>query len=409
MSKNKSNLVKVPLEQILTDEGIEFKTNRRSVILKNCPDCGRSSHSVWMFRPEEGTNRTGGSCWKCGARFSTYTYFVKSGYEPEEARKILGIGKHSPDLDPDAWVIPDFSITRDEAKDLTNPIIEKSIPDHFHKIRDWPFHPAGKYAKKRGVIGELANELYIDPLSNAVAFPVTSGDVHVGFQRRYVNPTTDMRVKTDSGIPKARSFIKIGSPTQQICVVEGPFDAVAAAWFGYYGICTMGAAVTKAQAQEIAMMAIQQNPDNPIVYIGFDKDDAGEVGARSLARYLDAYGINFFKIKPEGEFKDFNDALILGSGLNWETQEEFLNIDGLLTIQGDWHWSTQTLDGFKFKIGTDYTWEDYKTVKKNNDDRRRANLLKIKQEDPERYKQILEKIAKREKERQRILKIEGLM
>jgi len=406
---NQSNLVKIPLEQILTDEGIEYKTNRRSLILKHCPDCGRSSYSVWMFRPEEGTNRTGGSCWKCGSKFSTYTYFVKSGYEPDDARKTLGIGRHSPDLHPDSWNLPDFNVASEIAEQLVTMTESKPIPDHFMKVRDWPYHPAGKYARSRGIVGELADVIYIDPLSNAVAFPVTSNGIHVGFQRRYVNPINNMKVKTDSGIPKSRSFITVGTPTQQICVVEGPADAVAAAWFGYYGVATMGASVTKSQAQEIAMMAMEQNSDNPIVFIGFDKDDAGEIGARNLARYLDAYGINFFKIKPCGEYKDFGDALIKGSGLDWTTQDVFLNIDGLVELEGHWHWSTQMLEGFRFKIGTDYTWQDFKEVKRNHDDRRRNQLETIKKEDPERHAEIIKKIEQRKKERTRVLKIEGLL
>ena len=67
------------------------------------------------------------------------------------------------------------------------------------------------------------------------------------------------------------------------------------------------------------------------------------------------------------------------------------------------------LEGFRFKIGTDYTWQDFKEVKRNHDDRRRNQLKTIKKEDPERHAEIIKKIEQRKKERTRVLKIEGLL
>lgn len=398
------------LAQVFEEFGIEFRTNARSFILKDCPSCGRSSNTVWMFRPEEeDSTRTGGQCWVCGTRFSTYSYIVEFGHEAREVRRALGIGRHSPDLSPESWVLPDFSIDKNTQLDESLVQADAYIPEHYHKIWDWPNHPASKYARGRGLIGVLGRSAWIDPFTNSVAFSIESQGVHVGFQKRFVDPNAFLKTKTDGNIPRARSFIKFGTLEQPVCVVEGPFDAVAACWFGYYGLCTMGAAITRTQAQEIAMLAYNQCPENPRVYIGLDDDDAGERGARFLARLLDSYGIGFVRLLPEKGYKDFNEALVEGSGLNLFEQEEILNIDGLVREKDEWHWSVPSLDGFRYKVGIDYKWSDFKEDATTRAEKRRKYMERLKREDPEKYKEACKRAEERRAKKQKRFSLEGIL
>lgn len=397
------------LSEVLDKFNVDYKTNRRSFILRYCPACGRNKNTVWMFRPEENTSRTGGQCWVCAHKFSSYTYLTMLGHEPKVVRKEMGIGQFSPDLDPESWRLPDFNGEESTKINQENPILEVTKPLHLMTVWDWPDHAASKYARSRGVCGDLGKLIYIDPISNAVAFPVEADGKLVGFQRRFVSPDAPFKVKTDGNLPKARSFIKIGSPEMPICVVEGPFDAVAAAWFGYYGVCTMGASLSKTQCQEIAIMAFNQNPDNPIVYIGLDNDEAGEIGARNLARLLDAYGVGFKRVLPDADFKDLGDALKEGSKIDFSNQQEFLNIEGPVVEVDEWHWSLKSLEGFKYKIGIDYTWADFKAQADAKAKNRQKYLNRLQKEDPERLKEILEKIKEREEKRTKRLKLEGIL
>lgn len=398
------------LAEVLEAFSIEYKTNARSFIMKDCPSCGRSKNTVWMFRPEGESTRTGGQCWVCGDRFSTYSYIVGFGYDAKEVRKSLGIGRYSPDLNPESWVLPDFSI--EEGATLNENLIaqEAPVPEHFMKVYDWFNHPAAIYARSRGLVDVLGRQAWIDPLTNSVAFAVETQGVRVGFQRRFVDPEAFLKTKTDAGVPRARSFIKFGTIEQPICAVEGPFDAVAACWFGYYGVCTMGSHISRTQAQELAIMAHNQNPENPKVYIGFDKDSAGESGARDLARLLDAFGVTFERVTSTREFHDFSDALTNGSGLDFLTQEEMLNIHGLVEPKPEWHWSSRVLDGFQYKIGIDYTWRDFRDMgdATAGAEKRRKALNKMKSENPGKYRRLTEEAKLKRERRQKRLELEGL-
>jgi DNA primase len=157
----------------------------------------------------------------------------------------------------------------------------------------------------------------------------------VGFQKRFISSDAKIKVHTDANLPKAHTFIKFGHINNPICVVEGPFDAVAAVWYGYYGVATMGAQISSSQAKQIAMMAMEQNPNNPVIYIGLDPDEAGENGACKLARFLDFYGVKYERVVPIIEEEDFNSMLVKHSGLDLENQDNLLTVKGLVESK---HW-----------------------------------------------------------------------
>jgi 5S rRNA maturation endonuclease (ribonuclease M5) len=333
--------------------GVGYRTTHRSIVIETCPACQRK-WKVWMFRPDErkGGGRTGGQCWRCGERFSSFSLLKSLGFDEDEVREALRIGKFSPDLQPETWRLPDFEPEWKEMKSLEKNLKEAVVPANYFRLCDWPDHPAAEYARKRGLVAPMTEYIFLDPLTNAVAFPVTCEGMLVGFQRRFVKPLNDkLKALTDSSVPKKYSFIcageKEGNP---IAVVEGPFDAVAAAWFGWYGVCTMGSTVAKSQAQELAQMALQT--EQP-VYLAFDQDVAGEQGARVLAKYLDAYGIPVKRVLPrDPHIKDLSELL----EKNIETAifpkvSQIKEAERYVTIMSDWAWDLPELPGLEF-LGT---------------------------------------------------------
>jgi 5S rRNA maturation endonuclease (ribonuclease M5) len=331
----------------LIECGIDYKTTRRSIIIKECPSCGKQ-WKLWMLRPDpiKHGGRTGGQCWRCGEKFSSYSLLVACGVEERRARKILGIGARSPDLSPESWQIEDFGSAQEIIK--TEQIFEEvKIPIHLVKIADWDTHPASKYAARRGLIKPLSESCFINPLHNAVSFPILYEDKLAGFQHRYVAPSDpNFRMKTDPGVPRGSSFIFFGNEEDPPCIVEGPFDAVAAAWFGFYGVATMGKEITRAQAQEIASMTTRSK--ERMVYIALDSDEAGEQGASSLARYLDTFGVPFKRLLTGSDAKDLNERLC--QILDPTTYKEIglLDRDTYLTVNPDWAWDLMFLGELDF-------------------------------------------------------------
>jgi hypothetical protein len=371
--------------------GIAHRVNRRSIIIKECPSCHKQ-WKLWMFRPDpnKGGGMTGGQCWRCGTSFSSFTLLQKmTSLSNEKIAALISPNKrYTPDLEKtDIWELPDFFLS-EELRDLEENIKEIDIPKNFMTVDSYREHPASIYARKRGIIPPYDSSIFIDPLTASVAFPILCQDFLVGFQRRFIAPLNpNLRMKTDSGVPRASSFIFVGEPSSNICVVEGPFDAVAAAWFGFYAIATMGKEITRAQAQEIASYAIQHAVPgiSPVVHIGLDSDSAGEEGARTLARYLNAYGIPFCRVFPEDPgIKDFNDLLL--RIVNPLEMTEAIQIDprGIVRFKRDWGWDLPIIgdvDFYKFisattdkkiiesarswdnTITNKYTWKDVRDEK----------------------------------------------
>jgi transcription elongation factor Elf1 len=326
---------------ILDKYAIDYKANRRSLILKFCPSCGKSKYSVWLLKPEDDETKVFGQCWVCGAKFSLLKYLVDCGADSYKKirSELFGrqISKPNAGMFDLEQPMPHTPINQPHE---TLKLQHCSVPETFHKVYDWPSNPASIYARKRGVIGDLTHEVFIDPFARAVAFPIYCFDTLVGFQKRFISPDAKIKVHTDANLPKAHAFVKFGQVSDPICVVEGPFDAISAVWFGYYGVATMGAQISASQARQIAMMAMEQNPDNPKVYIGLDPDEAGENGSCKLARFLDFYGVKYERVVPLVETEDFNSMLVNYSGLNLETQDRLLKITGLVESK---HWWTPNI------------------------------------------------------------------
>ncbi len=332
--------------------GVGYRTTTRSIVIETCPAC-QKKWKVWMFRPDErkGGGRTGGQCWRCGERFSSYTLLISLGFDEDDVREALRIGRHSPDLQPDEWRIPDFEPEWADMKALGLNLKEAEIPSNYFRVCEWPEHPAAEYAARRGLVAPMSEYVFIDPMTNAVAFPITHDGMLVGFQRRFVKPLNPkLKTITDANAPRKHSFICMGEPNAPIAVVEGPFDAVAAAWFGWYGVSTLGSQVAKTQAQEIAQMALKTKQP---VYLAFDQDLAGEKGARVLAKYLDAYGITFQRVLPlDPQINDLGELLEKSiETAIFPKVSVIKELHRYVRIIEDWAWDLPELPGLEF-LGT---------------------------------------------------------
>jgi DNA primase len=171
----------------------------------------------------------------------------------------------------------------------------------------------------------------------------------------------------------------MGEPTGPIAIVEGPFDAVAAAWFGWYGVATLGSQVAKTQAQEIAQMALKTGQP---IYLAFDNDLAGEQGCRLLAKYLDAYGLSFKRVLPvNNNIKDLGELLEQSiETAIFPKVNPIKEIHRYVRIIDDWAWDLPELQGLEFlgtaiapskeevapyrardkKITNDYNWQTFR-------------------------------------------------
>lgn len=317
---------------------IEYKTNKKSIILKHCPACGKDKNSVWLFKPQNpGTSATKGNCWVCGEVFSTYTYLEQYGFDKTEILREL-----KETISPRVWDMPDILTARKQAEIPIGPLMEEiKVPSHFFKVTDWPQHPASIYARSRGVVGKIGETVFIDPIDNSVAFPMFYEQKLVGFQKRYVNPTT-IKTKTDANLNKGQCFIKLGDPSHPILIVEGPFDAVAAVWMGYYAYCTMGAAISRYQARQIALEVNNRGEES--VKVALDPDLAGERGTREVAIILNNYGIEVDKCVIPSQYNDLNDYLCRHTGMVFEEMQEYFIFDDLLKFEAGWQASIMLLE-----------------------------------------------------------------
>lgn len=344
-------------EDALDKFGVEHTKNGKSIVLKDCHNCGNSNYKLWMFRPEKNArdpngSRTIGNCWVCGKRSDSYSYLLNYA-EKDEVKAALGfkvrnteLGVNDSDLsDMFSEFIEDLErIEFREPKHTTN---QKpwDLPLHYKRVADATDTEAAKYAMSRGVIGKLQEEVFIDPSCEAVVFPIYNADeVLIGVQKRYLVPRVlkdsrgkefKMKCKTEGGAEKSKGVIMFGNPENPPCLVEGPFDAIAASWFGFFGISTMGASPSRTQIEiAISYSAASKHP----IHIGYDTDEAGEKGAKSAATLCDCYGVDFKRVVPFAQGEDFGSMLEKHSGFNVAIQDEVLQLDGMIRELRKWLW-----------------------------------------------------------------------
>jgi len=289
----------------------------------------------------------------CGTKITSFKYLMN--FAPiEEVKKALGFEDFkSQFIDGDDLTTQFDSFLRsfdeidqvipDPQTQIESPLIQ--IPAHYRKVADSTHTQEAQYAMSRGVIGSLQEEVYIDPINKSVVFPLWSHDETLsGFQERYVKAKEfvgndgkirSLKCKTSGGIKKSKSVIIVGDPNNQVCLVEGPFDAVAAVWFGYCGICTLGASGSREQVQmAAAYAAISGKP----IHIGYDQDTPGEMGAKNVARICDSLGIPFARVVPFARGADFSSMLTEHCGFNVSIQDQVIHLKGMVRELYNWRW-----------------------------------------------------------------------
>jgi hypothetical protein len=300
------------LEEALHTEGFRYKTNSRSIIT-DCPSCGKA-HKLWMIKAKTLTNPwSNGQCWACGTTFNSFTLLEALGLEKARIKRLLGLLNKDDITYLDNGMVMESLLPELLEQDIAEiePVPEIVMPKEFFTIDRWPAHMASQYAIGRGVMFPLWKQIYIDPLSNAVVFPVHYlGDTLVGYQKRYVKPAEGMpKTKTSANIPGHSSVMILRNKHKApVVIVEGPFDAVAAYWFGFTAICCFGASVNMTKVQIAVTEALTNGQD--CLYLGFDKDEAGEIGSVEAARCCDALDIGYKRVVPyRDDCKDFGEAL----------------------------------------------------------------------------------------------------
>lgn len=348
-------------EQALDFLEVQYFQNRKSIILKTCHNCGNDKYKVWMFRPEQSNtdpngSRANGSCWVCGFKYSGFKYLLN--YAPaEKVRELLGIEdfkiKH---FDGSEGLIESFDAFLESVDETLNSKMFKPVkqeedcgielPSHYLRVSESRNSPEGLYARRRGVIGSLQNQVFIDENNKSVVFPLWSKtETLVGFQERYLVAKTfkdklsgkeiSIKCKTSGGVQKSKGTIICGDTSDPICITEGPFDAVAAVWYGYCGVATMGASCSRDQ---LALILSYVNENKKPLYIGYDTDKAGEIGAKKLAMMCDAVGVSFTRLVPFAVGEDFGSMLEKHSGLNISIQDKIVKLKGMVREVYDWRW-----------------------------------------------------------------------
>jgi hypothetical protein len=188
------------------------------------------------------------------------------------------------------------------------------LPNYSERaLKGWAtMHP---YLLKRGITLEAASRLQVgyDPVANRIVFPSWFDGKLVGWQKRALTdpewPQTKPepsgglpKYKNSQGFPKDRTLYNLDRvvkrKARKVVVVESPMSVLKAEtlWNGQDDdilgatLCTFGAKVTDRQIELLRQF--------PVVYVYFDDDDAGRIGARKVVESLYRH-VTVMHVKPE--------------------------------------------------------------------------------------------------------------
>jgi len=318
-------------KEALDELGIGYRESGASLAVEFCPSCGRSSFKV-LFRVmgvDENDRHFMGSCKRgeCGQGYSSASYLHKAGMNQVTIRRYHGQdpNAHLSGLVPKPKIDP-FLDTHLDSKVVIKPSTDTITAidldlSGFHPISSWKDHPAAQYAVGRGYCEEFKDIIQIDNRCNAVVFLVNEGQKTVGYQRRFLRPPTPhMKTQTSSGFARSKQVLKFPKEGADIVICEGPFTALSAWHYGYYGICTFGGSVSKDQMAIVLQLVTETG-----VKIGLScENDAA--GKKAIGQFLchlywanrkrredGLEDIKYFKLIPEVG-SDLNDAWQAGKG-----------------------------------------------------------------------------------------------
>ena len=306
----------------LTANGFVFKDNGRSIILQNCPECGNSAWKIWFSQDmPESNDRLLGKCFKCNRGWSSISYLLECDIEKKEVFDLHEINRIAGENE-------ELALGKLGALDAAK-VEKKEAPtftlDDFVPMADCIQSYHAKYAISRGVPPALYKDIYIDFKGGGIVFPVIENGKVMGYQKRLLKPADPSRkAHTPFGFEKANYLLEYPN-VGDIAVCEGPFTAISAYVFGFYGVCTFGAGVTGQQLDKIAKIAITTGKK---VAIGYDLDKSGLTGLYRAKNVLERKGIEVYRIIPDIPNKpgaDLNDAWAAGKTYRIETIEESLD------------------------------------------------------------------------------------
>lgn len=306
-------------KKALDAAGIGYRRQGVSLAVEYCPECGDRRYIV-LFRmigvsghePLFGGCKTG----VCGKGYSSITYLMKLGMSKEDA---LGVHGYSSDVDFTKVMNDDIDISCAPKEEKKKVFIENDVSGFFRV--GWNSEcPTSKYAIKRGYVPEFNDIIKVDIQLGAVVFIVRGDDGGViGFQRRFLNvPKDEDKTKSSSGFIKSQNLLKFFRKGADILVCEGPFTALSAWHYGYYGICTFGSGISLEQLSQIKMVAEAENVN---VAVAEEDDEAGRKYFRSINSYFYNEKLKVYAIYPEAG-NDLNDSWQKGKSLIIDTERD---------------------------------------------------------------------------------------
>jgi hypothetical protein len=305
------------IEAFLSDHDIRFNPGKQSLIT-TCinPACAKEDH-MWIRRSNGRT-----ICFRCNERWDWRGLVsVIARVNRSEAHSVLfGFGAGD-----------EFALSAEERRDPFAPVEEVEKKDRPIKLPiDMPSAKtctdALVYLKGRNVGWNQIDDFDIrwNEAMRAVVFPVRKGGVLYGWQARKIAPKPDeMRLISLSGFYKAHFLLNWDRAILRpaICVVEGPFDGVAAdATEDVGGVATLGKGVSQEQVKLLLEAPARE------LFIGLDPDAYAEMfeliemlGLRkTLRRALPPpHREDFGECLPDETRQVYNNASVVTGRVDW--------------------------------------------------------------------------------------------
>lgn len=260
---------------------------------------GKETISHWWFlcpfhddhNPSMSVNKDGQyaghfKCWACDEKGSPATFARKMGqepvstYRPSRRKHTKAIASLKPEQIADCQV--KYMLYKD-----------RSV---FQKLSD-----------NLGISCEILSRLQVGYDGHAFSFPMAGGN----------NEIIGLRLRTLDGLKYALRGGKNGlfvplwnfNPRYDILITEGESDCAAALQMGFQAIGIPG----KSQCKEILAEWLVNRCFGSVVIVA-DNDDAGQDGAKELAKYLAfEHSIAVKIISPPKEYKDLRQWFINGA------------------------------------------------------------------------------------------------
>jgi|GEM_PF-5043461 len=287
------------LKGFLSKQGVSFQLGKKSFI-SNCinPACGKEDKLY--IRKNDGQT----ICFKCGETWNWRMLVGRiAGVPYRDAYRVLH-GEGAGDVIENAL---DLKFILSEGEEELDRMIAKPKPimlgpDFVPYKRA---EAAVEYLRKRGVTDERlmdSFDLRYQAMMNAVVFPVMNGENIYGWQARKIEVAPGgLRMLTMSGFDKSKFLLGqkgiIGK--KKLVLVEGPFDCLHVCVDEFYGLASLGKAVSQEQIK------ILLDSDADEIYLGLDRDAFNEV-----YDVIDDLGMSktVFRITPPKSKKDFGEC-----------------------------------------------------------------------------------------------------